>query len=365
MKITFIVPTLNVSGGLRVVSIYAQLLAEKRHAVTIVSPKEKSLTFKQRIKHFLKWNGYQFKSHFDDIYFKNVNYKVIVTNKMGSVLPEDVPNADMVIATWWETVEWVNKFPNTKGEKVHFIQGYDAYENLLEERIKQTYLLPFYKITIANWLVALLKTKFQAKHVYLVPNSVDLELFYAEERGKQDRPTIGILFSEIKCKGVDDSLKVIQNLKNTIPNLRVLAFGASLPVNIVLPEYVELTIKPKQDDIRLLYQQCDLWLCCSLSEGFGLTILEAMACRTPAVSTKSGGPEDIITENSNGYLCDVNDISALTNAASKILGFDESQWQVFSENAYKHAVKYTWKDAARLFEKSLQNVMIDDNSYSP
>lgn len=38
MKITFIVPTLNLSGGLRVVAIYAELFTQMGHKVIVVSP---------------------------------------------------------------------------------------------------------------------------------------------------------------------------------------------------------------------------------------------------------------------------------------------------------------------------------------
>lgn len=353
MKITFIVPTLDVSGGLRVVSIYARLLSEKGHIVTVVAPKDKVPSFKQRIKHTFKWKGYQYKSHFNTEYFNNVNYNVVVTNKVESVLAKDVPDADVVIATWWLTAEWINKLPKPKGEKVYFIQGYETYEHLQKERVKKTYRLPFYKITIAKWLVSIMQHEYNDDNVKLVPNSVEQELFHTDKRAKQIRPTVGFLFSDNELKGVTDALKVIDNLKGKIPNLRVIAFGAHTPDRIKLPEYIELSINPKQDNIRLLYQQCDLWLCCSLIEGFGLTILEAMACRTPCVSTKCGGPEDIITENENGFLCDVADIAMLTELSYKVLSFDASTWSDFSSQAQESANAYSWDDATNLFEEAL------------
>jgi len=357
MKITFVVPTLNLSGGLRVVSIYAKLLATKGHIVTVVSPKEKTATVKQRVKRALKWKGYQFKNKFDDTFFKNPEYQVLICKSESKVFNHDVPDADIVIATWWETAEWVNEFSGNKGKKVYFIQGYEVYEHLPKERVKTTYRYPFFKITIANWLVDIMKKDYSAVQVALVPNSVNQEAFDADGRVKQDRPTIGFLFSETELKGVTTALKVIENLKQRIPSLRVIAFGSHLPVTFSVPDYVELSISPKQEDIRLLYQQCDLWLCCSLIEGFGLTILEAMACRTPAVSTKCGGPEDIITEGKNGYLCDVDDVNALTVVSQRILGMSDKEWLVFSSHAYEYAQSYSWSDAAGIFEAALQEAL--------
>ena len=35
---------------------------------------------------------------------------------MASVTDDDVPDADIIIATWWETAEWVNRSVRTRGD---------------------------------------------------------------------------------------------------------------------------------------------------------------------------------------------------------------------------------------------------------
>jgi len=142
-------------------------------------------------------------------------------------------------------------------------------------------------------------------------------------------------------------------LKRKLSGLRVITFGSHSPVIFTSPEYIELSISPQQEGIRLLYEQCDLWLCCSLSEGFGLTILEVMACRTSSVSTRCGGPGDIIDEGVNGYLCEVGDIDGLTEASYTVLNFSEEKWLCFSNESYQRANAYSWHDAAELFERAL------------
>lgn len=357
MDINFIMAGTAMSGGDRVCAIYAKKLIERGHRVNVIAPKTELLTFKQQLKRIIKGFGWetvteQLQNHFDSL-----GVKVTYLESKRPVTSRDVPDADVVIATWWLTSEWINEFPKSKGVKVHFVQHHENFKYLPIERVTQVYKLPFYKITIANWLVNVLKKNYNAKNVSLVPNSVELDTFYAARRGKQTRPTIGFLFSEVEFKGVAIALKVIEQLKLKIPTLRVISFGAKKPETINLPDYVELEVNPSQDSLRDIYKQCDLWLCCSLNEGFGLTILEAMACRTPSVSTKCGGPEDIISHGENGYLCDVNNINMLTESAFEILNFSEENWLKFSDNAYEHAIRYTWDDAAKLFEHALQKAL--------
>jgi hypothetical protein len=48
-----------------------------------------------------------------------------------------------VIATWWETAEWVDRLSVSKGKKVYFIQHYEAFDYLPKERVEATWRLPF------------------------------------------------------------------------------------------------------------------------------------------------------------------------------------------------------------------------------
>lgn len=358
MKITFIMGGPNMSGGDRVCAIYAQKLIALGHEVNIIAPKRHFLNTKNQVKRVLKGQSWLSKSAQTQNHFQLLGLEVFYTNNYPPIKSSDVPDADIIIATWWETVEWVKDFPKEKGKKVYFIQHHETHDWLPIERVKKTYKELFHKITVASWLVKLMVEVYDSGPPYLVPNSVDCQMFNASKRTKQEVPTIGFLYSEVEFKGVHIALSVIENLKKKLPSLRIIAFGSKRPSALRLPDYVELTVNPNQEDIRLLYQQCDLWLCCSLVEGFGLTILESMACRTPVVSTKCGGAEDIITDGVNGFLCDVNDEASLMEAAFTVLEFNEQEWAEFSLNAYSHANSYSWDDATLLFQEALQKIAL-------
>lgn len=355
MKITLVMVNPNMSGGDRVCAIYAKLLSERGHIVNVIAPRKKFFTIKDQLKRLIKGKGLISKKEQSKNHFNLLGVPYTHTLASSPLKEAETPDADVIIATWWETAEWIKDFSDSKGKKYYFIQHHEVHEGQPVKRVKNTYKLPFHQITIANWLVTLMEGKYESKSVSLVPNSVDHHLFYAQERKKNDIPVLGFLFSETKFKGTDIALDVITSLKKDIPELRVIAFGAKPPACLELPEYVELSVNPEQDKIRLLYQQCDLWLCCSRSEGFGLTILEAMACRTPAVSTRCGGPEDIIVDGNSGFLCDLNNVPMIVDRAKQILISDNLKWSCFSESAHRKATGYTWNDAASLFEKAISS----------
>ena len=155
MRITFISPTVSLSGGIRVIVIYAQQLTRRGHVVCIVSPPPRSVPFKRKLKSWLMGTGWpadrsKAKSHLDG---SGVDHQIL--DRWRPVADVDVPDGDLVIATWWETAEWVNRLGPSKGAKTYFIQGHEVFDNLHVERVKATWKLPLHKITISKWLVEL------------------------------------------------------------------------------------------------------------------------------------------------------------------------------------------------------------------
>ncbi len=349
-RISFILPQSDLSGGVRVVAIYARKLQQRGHQVTVLTRPDPASRWQWRAKSLVRGRGWPElpASHLDEL------GTIVKVCPFGRPIDASmVPDCDAVIATWWQTAEWVAGYPPAKGRQFHFIQHYEAFPGQPVGRVDAVWRLGLKKITISQWLVDL-AARFGDTQVALVLNSVDMSQFCAPPRGRQPRPTIGMLYSDVPFKGCDVSLEALRHVKAVFDQMQLVSFGLHPPrAHLALPEGTLYDVRPSQRRIAQLYGMCDLWLCGSRAEGFHLPILEAMACRCPVVATRVGGAVDVIRQGVNGHLVDVEDAAALGQRALDVLQLPDAAWRAMSDAAYATAAAYSWDDAADAFERAL------------
>lgn len=357
MRVTFVLPHAGLFGGIRVLAIYAERLRRRGHEVAVVSLPQGRLRFLAKVKSLLRRGIWPQEPEPGPSYFDGLHVSHRVLDTWRPVLDDDVPDADVVIATYWKTGPWVAALSPSKGEKAILLQGYETSPGQESPLIDAVWRLPLHKIVISKWLKEYALDRFGDSQVHHVPNSVDTNQFYALSRGKQPTPTVGMIYATPHLKGVDVTLAALKRVKGKLGNLRVIAFGAEpVSVDLPLPDWVEFHYRPPQAQIRQLYDQCDVWLCGSRREGFHLPPLEAMACRCPVVSTRVGGPMDTIQDSVNGFLVDVGDAVGLADRVLQLLALGASEWQQMSDAALATATRYSWEDATILLESALRDI---------
>jgi glycosyltransferase involved in cell wall biosynthesis len=353
VKITFVIPTADLGGGTRVIAIHAQRLQQRGHDVTIVSTPAPKPTLRDKVRSIVRRTEWPGSRPSSPTHLDNLGVRHHVIDRERPIERRDVPDADVIIATWWETAEWVAAMPPSTGAKVYFLQGYEIWGGP-PARVEATWRLPMHKIVISRHLMDLAVNTYGDPRASHVPNSVDTVQFRAPPRGKQPTPTVGLLYSMRWFKGCDLSLKVFDDVARQIPGLKLQAFGKEHPSSTLpLPASATYTCTPPQDQIRDIYARCDVWLCGSRTEGFHLPPLEAMACRCPVVSTAVGGPMDVIENGINGYVVPIDDAKALTEKLVNVLTLSDRSWRTMSDAAHATATRYTWDDASERFEAAL------------
>jgi len=94
----------------------------------------------------------------------------------------------------------------------------------------------------------------------------------------------------------------------------------------------------------------DMFILPSLSEGFPVTFLEAMASGLPIIATKVRGMPEIIIEGENGFLVPPQDPGKLAEKILLLLNNSELRERMAQNNREK-ARRYSWEDVTKKLEE--------------
>lgn len=104
----------------------------------------------------------------------------------------------------------------------------------------------------------------------------------------------------------------------------------------------------------------DLFLLPSQTESFGLAALEAMAARTPVISTNAGGLSEVNEHGVTGFLSDVGDVDDMAKNALYILE-NNDRLEKFKENAFKQAKRFSLENVLPDYKAIYREVLEDKN----
>ncbi len=110
---------------------------------------------------------------------------------------------------------------------------------------------------------------------------------------------------------------------------------------------IEVIPQFKKLDLPSLLSDSHVFLLPSLSEGFAISGLEAMACGLVPVVTRGHGFEAYVTDGENGFLIDRADVGQIESSLEK-LHANRPLYLRFREAAREKAKTFTWERAARM-----------------
>jgi hypothetical protein len=357
MRITFVLDGGDsLSGGHRAIAMYARGLQQLGHTVVLVARPRRGPSLRDRARWLLKRTGRSAEPEQKPSHFQDAGLELRVLASWRPVQDRDLPDADVVLATWWETVEWVHGLTSAKGVKIHLMQDYEVWGGQLE-RVDLACGLPMPRIVTAYWVGDLLRRRFQQTPLALISYGVDGQMFYAPPRGKQPVPTVGLTYTTMPNKGCDISTQAYGLARRVMPELRLVAFGnMGASSNLPLPEDARYQAWVPNSALRDLYSQCDAWLFGSRREGFGLPILEAMACRTPVIGTPAGAAPQLLRDGA-GISVKPEDPEDMALAILRVCRLSDFEWRKMSSAAHAQASLYTWERGACALEDALRKAV--------
>ena len=111
--------------------------------------------------------------------------------------------------------------------------------------------------------------------------------------------------------------------------------------DILMPGFVADELLPA------IYSAADVLAFPSLYEGFGLPILEAMACGTPVVATDAGSLPEVIGTAGGGILVRAHSADALARGISELLAQPAARAELGAQGRKGVVAAYSWPSVAR------------------
>ena len=242
--------------------------------------------------------------------------------------PDHVPAADVHVATFWTTIAPAAELPH--GRAVHYCQGFEAFytHNRQEhDRIVEAYSRRLPAFVVSPHLAELLRERF-GRPARVVPPALE-PIWRARWRRRPSRPPRLLVLNpfEVDWKGVPTALEAVRLLRAGGAGVRLVRVSqwplSESERGLVKPDEFHCRITPPA--VARIVSGSDLLLAPSWEqEGFGLPVLEAMACGVPVVASRIAAFEGYA--EAAAALVPADDPGAFAAAASEILR-DRRRWR--------------------------------------
>lgn len=322
MRMIFVLRSVAIYGGVeRVVVDKMNYLAEQGHDVTLVTYEQGALPYVFPLNARVRlmdtdccfWTLYRHPLPVRMV--KMVQMKRQFRQKFHQMVADLRPDVIISVSNASDFISEVMTAPY--GKKI--VETHGTFSAIIEgdtwqTRIKDRLLLK--AIRQCDLLIALTRAdanrwKSYLPHVLNIPNHV---AFYDETLPPSPRAEGRILYvGRLEPeKRVDRLIDAFALIADRHPQWHIDIYGTG-DLKAALQQQIDrlgltrrIRLSPPTTQIKTEMQSSQMLIVSSDFEGFGLVIVEAMACGTPVVSTRCPtGPAEIIDDGQTGLLCDL------------------------------------------------------------
>ncbi len=366
MKISFLLSSLGLSGGVQVVVEFANRLTARGHQIVLVAPRGTTAPeIQARLDPRITIVESRVALSAQMTPWRNIRLSLSLANA--------VPPSDLIVSTHTPTtvVGLLAAHLLRKGKLVWLFQDYAA---MFAERPLEGWLLRHalkwhrLALTVSTYCQTELQPQApgqavnQAHKVVVVGEGLsDTELLQPVplfERPVHPQATIFFLGDMRPRKGLADFLAAAALVQQEQPNIK-LWIASKEESTFTSPVPYELIYRPSRAQLIDRYSTCDIFVSASWCEGFGLPPLEAMACGTPVVMTDSGGVREYAVTGFNCLLVPPQQPALLAAALLQLLD-DKALALHLAHNGPPTAQRFTWDVAVTRLEAALATVLTAD-----
>ncbi|KKQ54966.1 MAG: Glycosyl transferase group 1 [Candidatus Falkowbacteria bacterium GW2011_GWC2_38_22] len=339
MKINILTPHLNISGGVMILATYAHRLTLLGHEVKLltVNPVFWRRCLANLLKQKPSWTG-------------GMNFEI---ERIADLKEHNLGTADILLVSTYKHANAIKNLSDQCGKKVYLLQHDERLYHGAPEEVSEAYKLPFKFIAVSSWIKDWLKKDFN-QDAELILNTLDKNIFYPHKTERKDKDIrILMLHHSYEWKGTAEGVKIVNELKEKYNNVKLIMYGARQE-KVQCDEY---HYKPFGIETAKLFSSCDIFLCSSWDEGFGLPSLEAMACGCAVVTYDNGGSRDFAFDGSTALVAERRNIEESKNKL-EILIKDKNLRKNISEAGVQFVKEMPdWRDQVGKMEKILLSKM--------
>ena len=207
---------------------------------------------------------------------------------------------------------------------------------------------------ISNYLADWASDMGYKGQVIVIPNGVDVNRFKIQDSGFRNNKILITVSRLVKKNGVADIIKALKHLPEDV-KLKVLGSGpleSELKLLATgLP--VEFVGSVSQEDIPKYLHNADTFVRPSLSEGFGISFIEAMAAGLPVIATPVGGIVDFLKDGETGLFCEVNNPESIATQVKKLIDNDKLRESIVKNARKMVEEKYDWNLVAKRMKEEI------------
>lgn len=214
---------------------------------------------------------------------------------------------------------------------------------------------------------SLLEIGFNESRVRIVSPGLSSNVFQPEaelKRKKSQTPLIACLSRLRAWKGVHFSIQAMKAVTAQIPDAKLVIIGAGpyepellrLTEKLGLNEQVQFLGRLSEEEKLEWLRKSWALLKTSNREGWGIDVLEANACGTPAVGWKVPGTQDSVQDQETGFLVPQGDLARLTQKICVLLT-DGTLREKMSSAAQDFSRRFTWDESAKQIESLVKEMV--------
>ncbi len=211
-----------------------------------------------------------------------------------------------------------------------------------------------------------------SKKIEVVPIVVDTQRFKPEKKFTESKCKniffLSLLDKFHRYKGLNYLIRALSIVKEKIPDVKLIVGGEGslkfyykqLASYLNLEKYIKFVGFLPDKKLVDYYNFCDVFVLPSVSsqqEGFGIVLLEAMACAKPVVATDITGPAERIKERGAGIIIEPRNINALATAIIEILKDSDYALEMGMRARRLIEEEFSWDASAQIIEKIYLEVL--------